>query len=321
MIVDFAVASLAILAVTNFLIWRQWGLHVPVPVSAKYGKPAASLLTIAVVLWPWCMAASRSRDYDARMDQLRADHPFVSMEERLPVPRVVATPNARRLEDYETYLDGYTQLDDYSKDFAELHNNHVRTFSMLPGVGQGRMRHHIQKAALLPEPIPQPGVLRDEIDSAGDALPEAKVRDFLYFHLTSIGSFVNARGFGYLVSRREVAGFTPHAFQGLPDPKPPYKLQRLELVGLVRNPEPAVYVSEFLPRMTELDAVATRPADGFEASALVKLAAGEDLVATTTGAKVRLLGAVRNMTACVECHGGQRGDLLGAFSYRLAEAK
>ena len=55
--------------------------------------------------------------------------------------------------------------------------------------------------------------------------------------------------------------------------------------------------------------------------ALEAARAGEDLVAITTGPKVRLLGAVRNMSACVECHGGKRGDLLGAFSYRLAEAK
>ena len=99
-----------------------------------------------------------------------------------------------------------------------------------------------------------------------------------------------------------------------------HKLERLELVGLVRNPEPAVYVSEFLPRMTELDSVVTRPADGFEAAGLVRLAAGEDLVANAVGPRVRLLGAIRNMAACVECHGGQRGDLLGAFSYRLAAA-
>jgi len=321
MIFEFAVASLAILAVANFLIWRHWDrLHVPVPVPARFGKRAASLVTIALVLSPWYSAASRSRDYNAHMDQLRADHPFVSMEERLPVPRGVTTANAQRLEEYETHLKGTSQYENYSKDFAELHNDHVRTFSMLPGVGQERMRIHIRKAAILPEPVPQPGVLRDEIDPSGDAMPDAKVRDLFGLHASSIDSFVNFKGFGYLKSRREVAGFMPHDFQHLPESKT-YKLERLELVGLVRNLEPAVYVSEFLPRMTELDAVTTRPADGFEAEALKKLAAGEDLVATITGSKVRLLGAVRNMAVCVECHGGQRGDLLGAFSYRLAEAR
>ncbi len=316
------VLSLWLLAGPNILIWRHWGrLHVPLPISAKYGRPAACLLSFVVVLFPWYRVAVISHEYDARVDELRASHPFVSMEERLPIPRTSAGDNLGQVADTEYYLQGDRELFDYSKDFAELHTSHVRTFSMIPGVGQIRMRHHINKAATLSEPIPQPGVRRDDFDLSGDALPDANVRDLFGFHAGSVGNFVNIKGFGYLKSRREVAGFAPHAFQYLPEPKPQYTLERLELVGLVRNPEPAVYVSEFLPRMVELETMATRPADGFEAAALKKLAAGEDLVANAVGSKVRLLGAVRNMTACVECHGGRRGDLLGAFSYRLAEKR
>ena len=322
MIVDFAVASLVVLAVANFLIWRHWDrLHVPVPVSARYGKPAASLLTIAVVLFPWYWTANVSRAHDERMDELRASHPFVSMEGRLPVPNTSANFSPDRVTEAESFLAGELELLDYSKDFAKLHAERVKSFSMMPGVGQMRMRSHIAKADRLPERIPQPGGDQSDIDPTGDAWPEAKTRDFFGLHISSVGSFVNVKGFGYLKSRREVAGFVPHAFQYLPESKPPYKLERLELVGLVRNPDPAVYVSESLPRMNELERLPTRPADGFEASALKKLAAGDDLVATAVGSKVRLLGAIRNMAACVECHGGRRGDLLGAFSYRLAEAR
>ena len=211
--------------------------------------------------------------------------------------------------------------------WKELHDESVESFARTPGFGPARMitplwfKYEMRRNTEMPGPIPQPGTLRDDIDPTGDAMPDAKVREFFNFHAGSVGSFVNFKGFGYLKSRREVAGFVPHAFESEPRPDKPYTLERLELVGLVRNPEPAVYVSEFLPRMTELDAVTTRPADGFEATALRKLAAGEDLVANAAGSKVRLLGAIRNMAACVECHGGQRGDLLGAFSYRLAETK
>ena len=211
--------------------------------------------------------------------------------------------------------------------FEQLHNDRAKSFARTPGFGAARMvtplwmKSSMIRNTELPEPIPQPGVLRDEIEPTGDAMPDAKVRDFFGFHAGSIGNFVNFKGFGYFKSRREVAGFAPHAFESEPKPAVPYKLERLELVGLVRNPEPAVYVSEFLPRMVELGTLATRPADGFEAAGLTRLAAGEDLVANAVGSKVRLLGAIRNMTACVECHGGRRGDLLGAFSYRLAETK
>ena len=322
MIACCVVLSLAILAGANFLIWRHWnGLFVSMPVPARYGQPVACLVTIAVVLFPWYWTASRSRAHDERMDDLRASHPFVSMEGRLPVPNMSVSFNPDRVTEAESYLAGELQLCDYSQDFAKLHTEKVRTFSMMPGVGQMRMRSHIANAEVLPEPIPQPSVLGDYAHRSGGVMPDAKVPDLFDLHASSIGSFVIIKGFGYVKSRREVAGFAPHAFGHLPVSKPPYTLERLELVGLVRNPEPAVYVSEFLPRMTELDAVTTRPADGFEAAGLKKLAAGEDMVANAVGSKVRLLGAIRNMTACVECHGGQRGDLLGAFSYRLAEAK
>lgn len=44
---------------------------------------------------------------------------------------------------------------------------------------------------------------------------------------------------------------------------------------------------------------------------------GEDLFASRDGDDLRMLGAVRSAKQCVACHGGERGDLLGAFSYVL----
>lgn len=34
--------------------------------------------------------------------------------------------------------------------------------------------------------------------------------------------------------------------------------------------------------------------------------------------RVSALGAIRSIEQCTKCHGGKRGDLLGAFSYSLA---
>ena len=291
----------------------------------RYGRQIASVVSVSAFLVVWTMAANRVSDYRRDVDTLREATPFVSLEERLPIPKSTTVPPDLQIETIERQV-GF-EHGPSPWNFRHLHDERTKDFINTPGFGVGRMvrtplmLQSIRRAIRVTEPIPQPGILHDDIDPTGDAVPDAKVRDFFNFHAGSIGSFVNFKGFGYLKSRREVAGFTPHAFESEPKPQVPYKLERLELVGLVRNPEPAVYVSEFLPRMTELDAVTTRPADGFEATALTKLAAGEDLVANAVGSKVRLLGAVRNMTACVECHGGQRGDLLGAFSYRLAEAK
>ena len=246
MIAYCVAASLVILAAANLLIWRHWnGLFVSMPVPARYGQPAACLVTIAVVLFPWYWTASRSHAHDERMDDLRASHPFVSMEQRLPVPTMSAGFNPDRISEAESSLANELHFyAEYSNDFAKLHTEKVKTFSLMPGVGQMRMRSHIAKAEVLPEPIPQPGVRRDDFDPSGDALPDAKVRELFGFHAGSVGNFVNIKGFGYLRSRREVAGFTPHAFQQLPASKPPYTLERLELVGLVRNPEPSPRRSE-----------------------------------------------------------------------------
>ena len=39
-----------------------------------------------------------------------------------------------------------------------------------------------------------------------------------------------------------------------------------------------------------------------------------------TSEGVRMLGAIRSVEQCMKCHGGERGDLLGAFSYSLVRS-
>ncbi len=52
-------------------------------------------------------------------------------------------------------------------------------------------------------------------------------------------------------------------------------------------------------------------------TSLEKLRGGEDLVVAEAGVNLRMLGAIRSARLCVDCHGGKRGDLFGAFSYSL----
>ena len=77
-----------------------------------------------------------------------------------------------------------------------------------------------------------------------------------------------------------------------------------------------VYLSSKLPKMDELQETKTRPLDAFETTALEALREGADLH-TGDGPDVRFLGAIRSTKQCAECHGSKRGDLLGAFTYRL----
>jgi hypothetical protein len=136
-------------------------------------------------------------------------------------------------------------------------------------------------------------------------------------HRDAIVDFSYSDGFGLFKDRRHVAGYEPHQFSEVPELAEQWEVQRLELVGLLLHKQPVAYVTEHLPRMEELGAAATRTLDPFETSALEKLRHGEDLLYTEVSGGMRMLGAIRSVKQCVKCHGGERGDLLGAFSYTL----
>jgi hypothetical protein len=47
---------------------------------------------------------------------------------------------------------------------------------------------------------------------------------------------------------------------------------------------------------------------------------GEDLIVNDLPEGWLMMGSIRNAQQCVQCHGGKRGDLLGAFSYSIRNA-
>src|SRR5262245_49652008 len=182
--------------------------------------------------------------------------------------------------------------------------------------------------------LPEKGVLEE---GGGAWTPS---RDSLHaFHLQDLQLFAGAWGLGWVKDRDHVAGFVAHGFGFMPElmhpefhivpPAPPgrveprdshparWKIGRLELVSLLKFDEPAVYVSENLPRMKDLANVKTRPLTDFETQALASLEAGEDLVLAPSTNDIFMVGAVRAFKQCTECHSALRGELLGAFSYRL----
>ena len=80
---------------------------------------------------------------------------------------------------------------------------------------------------------------------------------------------------------------------------------------------PVVYVSDELPNMKDVASHPTRPLDSFETRAVLELKDGAELSMEPNGKELRMLGAIRNLTQCIVCHEGSRGDLLGAFTYNL----
>ncbi|MEM6472981.1 MAG: hypothetical protein AAF802_25700, partial [Planctomycetota bacterium] len=143
---------------------------------------------------------------------------------------------------------------------------------------------------------------------------------------------------GLVVDVDQVAGFAPHAITRRQDilsdnttgphevsytsdqetqAEPLWRVSDLKLVSLLKFDRPYVYVSEFMPAMTELPDLEKRDLSSFENKALKRLYAGEDIITETSEHKIKLLGSLRASKDCLSCHSVDRGDLLGAFTYEL----
>src|SRR5262249_20795324 len=205
-----------------------------------------------------------------------------------------------------------------------LHEETVWLFVNSPGFGEQRMLAFLSPKRLTAGPrtesaIPQPDPCTPSAGSPEEGTwePRAGEEDLDRVHRDGVADFANPEGFGFVKDRRQVAGFQPHQFSRVPGPAERWAVRTVDLVGLLLHDEPVAYVSAQLPRMDELREAPTRPLDGFEASGLEELRRGEDLVVGSVPGGIRMLGAVRSARQCVQCHGGERGDLLGAFSYTL----
>jgi hypothetical protein len=106
-----------------------------------------------------------------------------------------------------------------------------------------------------------------------------------------------------------------------------------ELIGLEEHDDPVAYVlpfgsfakADFTNKLSR-SLVKTRELNSFEAAALDRLRRGQSIIAeerAETGEtippelRLRVLGAIRATSDCLDCHSGGEGKLLGAFSYVL----
>jgi hypothetical protein len=289
----------------------------------RYAFPCTIAVT-ALVYGVFCWRAVHE------FDELRAEYAFKSLEDRLPVlPRAESRPPIPAVTDVRTaalerQAGDYGQRNFRSSALRRLHDDKVNLFITNQGFGVTRhMRVSEEDFIELPKgtgPIPQP-VPRASPSGLppGTSMPTANAsEDPVSIHNESVLRFTNFNGFGYFKDRQHVAGFLPHRFDQVPDSaKERLKVETIDLVSLLRHAEPVAYVSADLPRMDELRRAPTRPLDAFELAGLTQIRAGEDLVSIEAESQLRMLGSIRNLKQCVDCHGGERGDLLGAFSYTL----
>ncbi len=296
---------------------------------ANDGGPSLFLrFSLGSTLMAYAVAGGLALQAEWEYVSLRTRYPLESMEGRLRPTRGVSpkvalsSPGAQRLarleQEVSREVNGYRDFQ-----LQQLHEHAVALFINSPGFGVARMMSPSEgslASGLRREPVPlQPAPRTPQVWSPGDgeqtpAGVEAPLGAILE---ASILDFVNPRGFGYTKDRRHVAGFETHRFSQVPAPAERWKVQTLELVSLLRHDEPAVYVSDHLPKMEPHRDVPTRPLDRFERFGLGSLRQGDDLFVAPETDGVRMIGAVRSTGQCMVCHDCRRGDLLGAFTYTL----
>jgi hypothetical protein len=282
----------------------------------------ATLVAYGIVM----MSAYEKREETYR---LREEYAFESIESRLPIrePKVrLGVYNLDGLNQLEKSIEEVSQerfFDSRTAKLRRLHEKSVNEFTESVGFGVGRMSRLEPNAENLKRDLhprmtePQPDYFHPFVDEPGELKrePNWNAQKMFGMHLKGVIDFVNPKGFGYVKSRKEIAGFQDHGMSKVPESEKPWRIARLDLIGLQVHDDPVVYDSANLPKMDELRGAKTRPLDAFESESLAALKKGEDFFVRGTNEKARMVGAIRATKQCLECHGGSRGDLLGAFSY------
>jgi hypothetical protein len=286
---------------------------------------AASVLVVCVI---YGLAAG----YTLNLERDLLDrYPMESMAARVPAPKLgkplADVPEAKAWSVMEQSLSeelktGYSWR---AHRLQKLHEETTENFVNSSGFGVTRMPLGVLNSGgydygIEPDKkIRQPETTEPPIDSPPDSykpIASLDTKPLSEMHFSGLADFVNLRGFGYIKDRDHVAGFRPHRFSQAPKSES-LRLKRLELVSLLMHETPAVYVSDELPAMKELKKAPTRSLSDFEAMGIAAIQNGEDLFVRETPDGIHMIGAIRSVSVCGKCHGGERGDLLGAFSYSL----
>lgn len=245
-----------------------------------------------------------------------------SVQDRLPEPNRMEE-NAKLIVEKSPFITALESqieprlIEAQREDFEAYHRKKIDVFASSLGAG-------VDRGIELRYRTPFTGSLAPFWRQGRTVVPSTENKEIMpktgdkYEELlqSSILDFGDPFRFGIIKDRMHVAGYQSHLISDEPKMKE-LKVERLDLVSLLLNAEPAVYETDELPQMEKLKGVPTRPLDEFESMGLKKLQAGENLYIREYGDGIRMLGAVRNVKQCVACHGGERGDLLGAFSYVL----
>jgi len=130
-----------------------------------------------------------------------------------------------------------------------------------------------------------------------------------YVHRSTVNFFEDSSGFGFVRMFWRTNDRGVYVVSG--------DIDRVELVSLLTDDEPSVYVLDEMATPPLARQAKRRPLDEFERLGLNAVRFGEELV-WTREAPTRMFGAIRAKADCLHCHANAKeGDLLGAFTYYL----
>jgi Protein of unknown function (DUF3365) len=195
-----------------------------------------------------------------------------------------------------------------------LHSEAYQRFISQPGMGMSRM---MPTLSVLPREWKVPEWTSEEL--AKEQPPVTGAKDLSLIHRFSLKSF------GASNTKTATERWDEMAKEiRSKELKKEYlwEIKSLDLVGLVMHESPVVYVSEKIPEMKDLKKKPTRELDVFESEGLEELASGKALYVRSKADTIRVLGPIHAAKNCLKCHGdAKEGDMLGAFSYTLRQAK
>jgi len=297
-------------------------------------------------LW-WTKAPPRDATHTAPLsekDKAREQLAFVSLLDRIPERKPIPLGKPFSAEADNRWKNHDVAVEWVHGRRAEIlkafHERTQEFFVNSPGFGSLRMGGLNPEAVLLgysssskesftvgpPGPRDQPGSPASPPLSLGQLALEQPGREHYAHHMDNVFAFVYPWGFGYIKDRQNVAGFISHGFRERSfstRPEDEWRIDHIQLVGVLLHERPLVYLSDKMPSMELLERGRTRELDLFEEAGLSALQSGEDLYIGRQAKALRMLGALRATKQCLSCHDAQHGDMLGAFSYvlRLASAR
>lgn len=266
---------------------------------------------------------------EQKEDNARKKLAFESLLQRLPRGKAIPptkAPDSKSIERWQELDQSMAFSNGIRASLLKgLHEKTTRFFIESPGQGSSRLKVTSEQILLddygEPNGVNQPGEAAHFPLSPGEPLSRVEPNDELFgHHKDRLWEFLYPTGFGYVKDRAHVAGFKSHGFRSLREPRDDnwqWRVQNVQLIGILSHTEPVVYLGDKLPSMEQVRLGKTRPLDVFEEMGLPALCEREDLFIASRDTTLRMLGAIRAVKTCQQCHDAEVGDLLGAFSYTL----